>query len=78
MGLEIAELIPSVENSFGFAIPDEDAAGLLTLGELFDYIAAHRFRGYQEDCLGGITFYKLRLRSDLDPARPQGEDSDID
>jgi len=60
MGLEFVELFLAVENAFGFSIPNEDAAGLDTVGKLYDYILAHRFRGYQEDCLSSITFYKLR------------------
>ncbi len=60
MGLDVAGTILTVENAFGFSIPDEDAAGLDTVGKLYEYILAHRFRGYQEDCLSSITFYKLR------------------
>lgn len=60
MGLEFVEMILAVEDTFGFSIPDEDAAGLDTVGKLYEYILAHRFRGYQEDCLSSITFYKLR------------------
>lgn len=61
MGLEFVGIILAVEDTFGFSIPDEDVAGLDTVGKLYDYILAHRFRGYQEDCLSSITFYKLRL-----------------
>ncbi len=60
MGLDVAGIILAVENVFGFSIPDEDAARLDTTGKLYEYILVHRFRGYQEDCLSSITFYKLR------------------
>lgn len=60
MGLEIVELIPVVEDAFGLVIPAEDAAGLCTLEKLQEYVLARRFRGYPEDCLCGMAFYKLR------------------
>ncbi len=60
MGLDSVELVLEVENTFGFSIPDEDAAGLTTVGKLYDYVLAHRFRGKQDACLSSMTFYKLR------------------
>ena len=60
MGLDSVELVLEVENAFGFSIPDEDAAGLTTVGKLYDYVLAHRFRGKQDVCLSSMTFYKLR------------------
>ena len=38
--LDVAELIMSVEDEFGFSIPDEDAAELVTVGKLVEYIEA--------------------------------------
>ena len=60
MGLELVELVLEVEDTFGFSIADEDAAGLTTMGKLYDYVLAHRFRGKQDACLSSITFYKIR------------------
>ena len=60
MGLDSVELVLEVENAFGFSIPNEDAAGLDTVGKLYDYVLAHRFRGKQDACLSSMTFYKLR------------------
>ncbi len=60
MGLDSVELVLEVENAFGFSIPDEDVAGLPTVGKLYDYVLAHRFRGKQDACLSSMTFYKLR------------------
>ncbi len=50
----------TVEDAFGFFIPDEDAAGWDTLGKLHEYVLAHRFCGRRESCLNSIAFYKLR------------------
>jgi acyl carrier protein len=60
MGLDSVELVLTVEESFGFSIPDEDAAELATVGKLYDYILTHRFQGKQEACLSSVTFYKIR------------------
>jgi acyl carrier protein len=60
MGLDSVELVLDVENAFAFSIPDEDAAGLTTVGKLYEYVLAHRFHGKQDACLTSITFYKLR------------------
>lgn len=38
--LDVVELIMSVEDEFGFSIPDEDAVELVTVGKLTEYIEA--------------------------------------
>ena len=38
--LDVVELIMSIEDEFGFSIPDEDAAELVTVGKLAEYIEA--------------------------------------
>ena len=38
----IAKLISKAEDAFGFAIPDEDARKLNTVGRLYEYILARR------------------------------------
>ena len=60
MGLDAVELVMEVEETFGFAIPDEDIVSLDTVGKLYDYILAHRFEGRQQGCLTSVAFYKLR------------------
>jgi acyl carrier protein len=60
MGLDGVELVMNVEETFGFSIPDGDAVGLVTVGELYDYILEHRFKGRQDGCLTSVAFYKLR------------------
>lgn len=40
--LDVVELIMSVEDEFGFSIPDEDAAEFVTVGKLAEYIEARQ------------------------------------
>lgn len=40
--LDVVELLMSVEDEFGFSIPDEDAADLVTVGKLAEYIEARQ------------------------------------
>lgn len=40
--LDVVELIMSVEDEYGFSIPDEDAAELVTVGKLVEYIEARQ------------------------------------
>ena len=60
MGLDGMELVMEVEETFGFSIRDEDAATFYTVGQLYDYILAHRFEGRQPGCLTSVAFYRLR------------------
>jgi len=60
MDFDLGDLVLEVEDTFGFSIPEEDVAGLTTLGKLYDYVLAHRFRGKQDACLSSVTFYKIR------------------
>jgi hypothetical protein len=60
MGLDLVELVMEIEEAFGMSIPDRDAAGLETVGQVYDYILEHRFQGKQEACMSNITFYKIR------------------
>ena len=60
MGLDLVELAMEVEETFGFSIPNEDAAALDSVGKLYDYIMAHRFEGKQAGCLTSVAFYRLR------------------
>ncbi len=39
--LDIVELVMSMEDEFGFEIPDSDAEKLRTVGDAVDYIAAN-------------------------------------
>lgn len=60
MDFDLSELVLEVEDVFGFSIPEEDVIGLTTLGKLYDYVIAHRFRAKQDACLTSVTFYKIR------------------
>ena len=39
--LDIVELIMALEDEFDLEIPDEDAEGILTVGDIVDYIRNH-------------------------------------
>jgi acyl carrier protein len=60
MGLELVELILTVEENYGLSIPDTDIASIDTAGKLYDYILAHRFAGAEDGCLTSVAFYRLR------------------
>jgi hypothetical protein len=60
MDFDLGDLVPEVENTFGFSIPPEDAAGLTTMDKLHDYVLAHRFHGKRDACVSSIVFYKIR------------------
>ncbi|MCE5268942.1 MAG: hypothetical protein LLG00_13775 [Planctomycetaceae bacterium] len=60
MAPKLADILPELEDAFGLSISDEEAVGLKTVGNLHDYVLAHRFPAKQETCLTSITFYKLR------------------
>jgi len=53
-------LLLAVENAFGFAIAEKDIADLKTLGNLFEYVLTHRFRGKKQDRLTSIALYRIR------------------
>jgi hypothetical protein len=42
VGLDTVELVIDVENAFGISIPDTDAGGLYTVGDLQQYVVAAR------------------------------------
>jgi len=71
MGLDFTALIVAVEGAFGFAIPDEDAAGFETVGRLYEWVLAHRLCEKRDACLCSMTFYQVRraMMSVLDVAR---------
>ncbi|GAC1325798.1 MAG: acyl carrier protein [Thermoleophilaceae bacterium] len=39
--LHLVELIVELEDSYGVRIPDDEAAGILTVGQAAQYVAAH-------------------------------------
>ena len=41
MGLDIVELVMTVEETFGIEIPDRDAERLRTVGDLYWYVLEH-------------------------------------
>jgi len=39
--LDLYELVMELEDSYGVKIPDQDAAGILTVGQAVDFVLAH-------------------------------------
>ena len=60
MDWDLFGILPSVEDAFGLAIPDEDAARFNTVGKLYDYLLTRRFHGIQDPCLNSIAFHRIR------------------
>jgi len=59
VGLDLVELTIEVEQTFEIRISDEDAGGIITVGDLFEHIVA-KSAGRQPACLSSFTFYRLR------------------
>ncbi len=64
MGLDLVELTMEVEETFGIAIPDADAAGIVTVGELHRYVVEKLRAGEatltMSGCRSRAAFYRLR------------------
>jgi hypothetical protein len=60
MDTVLVDLVAKVEDTFGFAIPEEDARELNTVGRLYEYVLTHRFHGKQQVCLSRIALHKIR------------------
>jgi hypothetical protein len=59
MGLDLVEFTIAIEDAFGIFIPDEDAEGLATPGQLVAYLEG-RLQGGTSACLEQRAFYELR------------------
>ena len=60
MGLDSVELVMDLEEAFGIAIPDEDAARLETPRMVLDYVAARLPAAPSGGCITQQSFYALR------------------
>ncbi|MBL7185657.1 MAG: hypothetical protein ISS70_04975 [Phycisphaerae bacterium] len=61
MGLDSVELLLEVEATFNIDIPDEEAAGIVTIGELHKSILEKmRGRNTKTSCGSQKAFYRLR------------------
>lgn len=59
MGLDSVEFVLTLEETFGFAIPDEDAQSLMTPGHVVRYLQSRLAAG-QGACLEQRAFHSLR------------------
>jgi acyl carrier protein len=66
MGIDILELVMEMEDTFDIRIPDDDYAGLRTVGDLHDYIVNRMNRSdcpvseRDQICLTTATFVRIR------------------
>ena len=61
MGLDLVEIVMSVEEHFGISIPDSSAEELTTVGKLHDNVMKAVQRVYPEDaCMTSSVFYRIR------------------
>jgi len=60
MGLDIVEYVIAVEDAFGLAIPNRDAARLETPGQLVDYLCTRLTAASDGPSLVQTAFYRLR------------------
>lgn len=60
MGLDTVELVMEVEETFAIAISDHEAGGIVTVGQLFDFVVAKTTVHRQRACISSFTFYRLR------------------
>lgn len=63
MGLDSVEFVLATEEAFQIAIPDDDAAKLLTPGDVVDYVLARVGSSGETACLEQRAFYRLRSAS---------------
>jgi hypothetical protein len=64
MGLDIVEMVMDVEERFGISIPDSEAAGARTVGDLSDlverFLAGMPQAAVSSMCLTSMAFFRLR------------------
>src|SRR5688500_20273420 len=67
MGLDLVEFVMAVEDAFGIAIANEDAAQLRTPGDVIEYVHSQFPAASIGTCLSQRAFYKIRraIRRDL-------------
>ncbi|MHB9130258.1 MAG: phosphopantetheine-binding protein [Armatimonadota bacterium] len=60
MGLAIVELTMSIEEQFGIRFPDQDAANMHTVGDMYDYIVKKYHQANSTPCQTSRIFYRFR------------------
>lgn len=59
MGLDLVEFVMAVEEEFELRIPDEEAAKLLTLGDVHAWVLAHFGRGTNDPAVVWVRICAL-------------------
>ena len=81
MGLDTVELVIEVESAFGIQIPDAEASGLITVGQLYEYVLSKLPTVETRRCASAAAFYRFRRavvgqlsvgRGDVRPSVPIG------
>ena len=72
MGLDVVEFVLDVENTFGLAIPNEDAERLATPGDVVDYLESRLAPG-SGACLEQRAFHALRRAGMQVLGRPRSD-----
>lgn len=60
MGLDTVELLLELEDAFGIKIPDNEATGLVTIGDIIDCVASKLGEASGQTCATASVFYQLR------------------
>jgi acyl carrier protein len=60
MGLDVVEIVMSVEEHFGIEIPDDIAGTLTTVGSLHDYVVAELARQNRHPVDADAVFAQIR------------------
>ena len=60
MGLDLVELVIEVEETFGITIPNEEAANIVTVGQLYECILSKQSFQETKRCLSAAAFFRFR------------------
>ena len=60
MGLDGVQLVMEIEERFGIDIPDEDAAKIITVGDLYQLVFSKLTGTKTDRCLTSAALYRLR------------------
>jgi acyl carrier protein len=60
MGLDLVELVIEVEETFRITIPNEEAANIVTVGQLYECIFSKQMTRETNRCLSAAAFFQFR------------------